>query len=189
MQKRLLALALTASLPLLTSCVPVAMVGAGTVAVMSDDRRTTGIYVEDENIEWKTYSRLSDARSRGAHINATSYNRKVLITGEAPTEDLKKEIGAIVTKIESVVEVVNELQVAAPSSLTARGNDGLITTNVKTRMINNKKFSPNHVKVLTESNVVYLMGIVSQEEGDAAAEVARTTAGVKSVVKVFEYRK
>jgi osmotically-inducible protein OsmY len=189
MQKRLLALALTASLPLLTSCVPVAMVGAGTVAVMSDDRRTTGIYVEDENIEWKTYSRLSDARSRGAHINATSYNRKVLITGEAPTEDLKKEIGAIVTKIESVVEVVNELQVAGASSLAARGNDGLITTNVKTRMINNKKFSPNHVKVLTEANVVYLMGIVSHEEGDAAAEVARTTQGVKSVVKVFEYKK
>ena len=104
-------------------------------------------------------------------------------------EDLKKEIAAIVAKIENVVEVVNEMQVAGSSSLTARGNDGLITTNVKTRMINNKKFSPNHVKVLTESNVVYLMGIVSQEEGDAAAEVARTTAGVKSVVKVFEYRK
>jgi len=189
MQKLLLALALTASLPLVTSCVPVAVVGAGTVAVMTDDRRTTGIYVEDENIEWKTYSRLSDARSRGAHINATSYNRKVLLTGEVATEDLKKEVGAIVTRIESVVEVVNELQVAGSSSLTARGNDGLITTNVKTRMINNKKFSPNHVKVLTEANVVYLMGIVSQEEGDAAAEVARTTQGVKSVVKVFEYRK
>ena len=189
MQKLLLALALAASLPLVTGCVPAAVVGAGTVAVMTDDRRTTGIYVEDENIEWKTYSRLNDARSRGAHVNAVSYNRKVLLTGEAPSEELKKEIGEAISRIQSVVDVANELQVAGASSLTARGNDSLVTTNVKTRMINNGKFSTSHVKVVTEASTVYLMGIVTQAEGDAAAEIARTTSGVRGVVKVFEYMK
>ena len=189
MQKLLLAVALAACLPFTSGCVPMAAVGAGTVAVMSDDRRTTGIYVEDENIEWKALGKLSSDQFKGAHVNTTSYNRKVLLTGEAPTEDMKKVIRDTIALIPSVVEVVNEVQVAGASSLTARGSDSFVTTNVKTRMIGNKKFSPNHVKVVTEASTVYLMGIVSQEEGDAAAEVARTTSGVRGVVKVFEYRK
>jgi osmotically-inducible protein OsmY len=189
MQKLLLALALAACLPFTTGCVPMAAVGAGTVAVMAGDRRTAGMYVEDENIEWKILSITQDGKYAGTHVNATSYNRKVLLTGEAPNEDVKKQLGDAASKVPSVVEVTNELQVAGASSLAARGNDSLVTTNVKTRMVNNKKFSPNHIKVVTEASTVYLMGIVSQEEGDAAAEIARTTSGVRGVVKVFEYRK
>ncbi|APV48494.1 hypothetical protein BWI17_01605 [Betaproteobacteria bacterium GR16-43] len=189
MQKLLLALALAACLPLTTGCVPMAAVGAGTVAVMSNDRRTAGMYVEDENIEWKAIARLNNDAYKGAHVNATSYNRKVLLTGEVPNEEMKKAIAEVIASIPSVVTVANELQIAGASSLSARGSDSLVTTNVKTRMINNGKFSTSHVKVLTEASTVYLMGIVTQAEGDAAADIARTTSGVRGVVKVFEYMK
>jgi osmotically-inducible protein OsmY len=188
MQKLLLCLALLASLSLTSGCVPMAAVGAGTVAVIAGDRRTAGMYVEDENIEWKALARLKE-KYPAAHVNPISYNRKVLLTGEALTEEMKKQLGDDVRSIPSVVEVVNEVQVAGASSLAARGNDGLITSNVKFRMVNNPKFSVNHIKVVTEAGTVYLMGLVSQSEGDAAAEIARTTSGVRGVVKVFEYTK
>ena len=97
-------------------------------------------------------------RFNGAHVNATSFNRRVLLTGEAPNEDAKKQIEETVRVIENVKEVTNELQVAGASSLASRGNDSLVTSNVKARMVNNGKFSPQHVKVVTEAGVVYLHG-------------------------------
>jgi osmotically-inducible protein OsmY len=177
---------LAAAMPLLQGCFPLAVTGVGAAAVMASDRRTTGTYIEDEGIEWKTIGRLRD-RFPGAHANATSYNRRVLLTGEAPNEEAKKRIEDTVRAIENVKEVTNELQVAGASSIASRGNDSLVTSNVKARMVNNGKFSPTHVKVLTEAGVVYLMGLVTQDEGDAAVEIARTTSGVNRVVKVFEY--
>lgn len=187
MNRRLLAAAaLLAALPALQGCITAAAVGAGTVALMAEDRRTTGVYVEDENIEWKVLARVA-GDFRAAHVNATSYNRKVLLTGEAPTEDMKKAIEDAVKAMPEVKSVVNELVVAGNSSMTSRGNDSLITSNVKTRMVGNGKFSTNHVKVVTEAGVVFLMGIVTQAEGEAAVEIARSTSGVARVVKVFEY--
>ena len=186
MTRKLLGLTLLAVLPLLSGCFPLAVTAVGTTALMADDRRTTGTYVEDEGIEWKALGRIRQ-KFPTAHVNATSFNRKVLLTGEAPSEDMKKQIADEVRSIPNVTEVSNELQMAGASSLASRGNDSLITTNVKTRMINNGKFSPNHVKVITEAGTVYLMGVVSQAEGDAAAEIARNTSGVRGVVKVFEY--
>jgi osmotically-inducible protein OsmY len=185
--RKLLVLAALVVLPLLSGCFPLAVTGVGAAAVMASDRRTTGIYIEDENIEWKAIGRMSD-RFKGAHVNAISYNRTVLLTGEVPSEEMKLQIAEEVRTIPSVVTVKNELQVAGASSLAARGNDSALTTTVKSRMFNNGKFSPNHVKVVTEAGTVYLMGLVSQAEGDAAAEIARTTSGVRGVVKVFEYR-
>jgi len=176
------------AVPLLQGCFGLAVTGMGAAAVMATDRRTTGIYIEDENIEWKILAALRQD-NRGAHVNATSYNRRVLLTGQAPTEDEKKRVESVTRGVPNVREVVNELTVGAASSMSSRGNDALITSNVKARMVNNKKFSPSHIKVVTEANVVYLMGLVSQEEGEAAAEVARTTQGVSRVVKVFEYVK
>jgi osmotically-inducible protein OsmY len=187
MNRRLLAAAaLLAALPALQGCITAAAVGAGTVALMADDRRTTGVYVEDENIEWKVLARMS-GDFKAAHVNATSYNRKVLLTGEAPTEEMKKAIEDAVKAMPEVAGVVNELVVAGNSSMTSRGNDSLITTNVKTRMVGNNKFSTNHVKVVTEAGAVFLMGIVTPAEGEAAVEIARSTSGVARVVKVFEY--
>ena len=179
---------LVAAVPMLQACFPLAVTGMGAAALMAADRRTSGTYVEDESIEWKVLARLRED-SRGAYVNATSYNRRVLLTGQAPTEDEKKRIERIVGEIPNVREVTNELTVGQVSSLASRGNDALITSNVKARMVNNGKFSPSHVKVVTEANVVYLMGLVTVEEGDAAAEIARTTQGASRVVKAFEYTK
>ena len=178
---------LAAALPLLQGCFPLAVTGAAAVSLMATDRRTAGTYIEDETIEWKAVGQIRDARFGTAHVNPTSYNRRVLLTGEAPTEEMRKEIERWVRAVPNVKEVVNEVQVAGASSLSSRGNDSLITSNVKARMVNNGKFSPTHVKVLTENNTVYLMGLVTSAEGDAAAEIARTAQGVSRVVKVFEY--
>ena len=190
MMRKMIGLALVAAaMPLLQGCFPLAVTGVAAAGFMASDRRTTGMYIEDEAIEWKAFARLREYNGRGAHVNPTSFNRRLLLTGEAPTEAMKKEVEDAVRKIENVGEVVNEVQVAGAASLASRGNDALITSNVKARMVNNGKFSPNHVKVLTEANVAYLMGIVTQAEGEAAVEIARTTQGVSRVVKVFEYVK
>jgi osmotically-inducible protein OsmY len=181
--------ALAVAMPLLQGCFPLAVTGVGAAALMASDRRTTGTYIEDEGIEWKAFARLRQAEFQGTHANPTSFNRRVLITGEAPTEELKKKLEEAVRTIDNVREVTNEVQVAGASSLASRGNDALVTSNVKARMVNNGRFSPNHVKVLTEQGVVYLMGIVTPAEADAAVEIARTTSGVNRVVKVFELPK
>ena len=185
--KLLIPLALAAMLPLTQACAPLAVgAAAGGAVMMVGDRRTTGIYIEDENIEWKALARIREV-APSAHVNATSYNRKVLLTGEATNDQEKKRIEAEVRAVPSVLDVTNEVQVAGASSLASRGSDSLITSNVKVRMVNNGKFSPQHVKVVTEAGTVYLMGLVSAAEGDAAADIARTTSGVTRVVKVFEY--
>jgi osmotically-inducible protein OsmY len=171
---------------LLQGCGALVVGTAAATAVMVSDRRTTGTYVEDETIEWKVIDRLRNSFA-GAHVNATSYNRRVLLTGEAPTEDVKKQIEQRVRGIENVKDVVNELQVSGASSVASRGSDGIVTSNVKARMVNNGVFSPTHVKVLTEGGTVYLMGLVTPAEGEKAVEIARNTSGVVRVVKVFEY--
>ena len=167
----------------LQGCFPVIVAGAGTAAVMANDRRTTGVQVEDENIELKV-SHLDFGKS---HVNTTSYNGRVLLTGEAYDEALRSSIEQKVRAIPSVKDVVDEIQVAGNSSYSARSNDTLVTSNVKTRMVGNSRFNVLHIKVVTEAGTVYLMGLVTPEEGDAAVEVARTTSGVNRVVKVFEY--
>jgi osmotically-inducible protein OsmY len=189
MTRKLLVLAIAfAALPALQGCFPLAVTGVGAAALVAGDRRTTGMYIEDETIEWKVVGRLrGEGEFKGAHVNSTSFNRRVLLTGEAGSEEMKKKIEEEVRSIPNVREVTNELQVAGASSLASRGSDALITSNVKARMVNNGKFSPIHVKVVTETSVVYLMGLVSPEEGDAAVEITRTTGGVNRVVKVFEY--
>ncbi len=187
MTRKLIGLVVVAAaMPLLQGCFPLAVTGVGAAALVAGDRRTAGTYLEDEGIEWKVMGRLREEH-KSAHINATSFNRRVLLTGEAPNDEAKKRIEDMVRAIENVKEVTNEMQVAGATSLASRGNDSLITSNVKARMVNNGRFSPHHVKVLTEASVVYLMGLVSTDEGDAAVEIARTTGGVSRVVKVFEY--
>ncbi|HEX9391049.1 MAG TPA: BON domain-containing protein [Usitatibacteraceae bacterium] len=181
------AVLLAVSAPLLQGCFPLAAVGVGATALALDDRRSTGMYIEDENVEWKARARLIDKdKYKDAHVNVTSYNLTVLLTGEVPTEDMKKDIGEAIRAIPNVRGIHNEVVIGGNSSLTSRSSDTIITTNVKARLINNGKVSPNHVKVVTESSVVYLMGIVTREESEAASDIARTTSGVSRVVKVFE---
>lgn len=185
--KRILIVALLASaLPLLQGCFPVVATGVAVGVLAVTDRRTVGIQAEDETIEWKVSNRVSDKFGDKAHVNGASYNRKVLLTGEVASEQIKTEIGELVSKIENVAGIYNELQVAGISSFSARSSDTYITSKVKTRFIDANKFSPNHVKVITEAQVVYLMGTVNEREAQAAIQVARTTAGVRKVVNVLE---
>ena len=184
-----LAVATLLALPLLQGCFPLAVTGVGAAALMASDRRTTGTYIEDEGIELKSLGALRDVNGRGGHVNATSFNRRVLLTGEVPTEDLRKQAEDAVRALANVREVTNELQIAGASSLASRGNDSLVTSNVKFRMLNNPRFTANHIKVVTEAGAVFLMGLVSQDEAEGAVDIARTTSGVNRVVKVFEYVK
>jgi osmotically-inducible protein OsmY len=121
------------------------------------------------------------------HVNVTSYNRMVLLTGEVPDAAARTEVERIAWAVENVRGVHDELAVAGVSSFTVRSNDTLITSNVKTRLLDSNKVNPLHVKVVTENSVVYLMGLVTKEEANDATEIARTSSGVQKVVRVFEY--
>jgi osmotically-inducible protein OsmY len=175
----------------LSACAPVIVGGAGVGVLMGEDRRTVATYIMDEEIELKAGHRTSEAKLDKVHANFTSYNRRVLITGEAPTDALKARVGEIALGIENVRagEVKNELQLAAPTSLITRSNDLLLTAQVKLGLFNDRRINANQIKVVSENSVIFLMGIVQTAEGDIAAEVASKIAGVTRVVKVFEDKK
>ena len=174
--------------PQLQGCVEMAVVGAGAAAIASDDRRSLGAQTEDKEIDLRTGARIGDRFGDKVHIDVTSFNRNVLLTGEAPDAATKAQIERIVREVPNVRGVVNEIQIAGVSSYSARGNDAYLTSKVKARFIDNSGvFSANHVKVVTEGGVVYLMGLVTRKEAEAAVEIARTTGGVQKVVRVFEY--
>ena len=168
-------------------CIPVIVGGTGMAVAMASDRRSSGTYVEDEGIEWKANKWINDRLGDKVHVNATSFNRKLLITGEAFNQESLEEAGRLAAAVDNVREVVNELRVAPTSTFGARSNDSYISSKVKARFVDQKEFHVQQVKVTTEASTVYLMGLVSQREGDAATEIARTTNGVQKVVRVFEY--
>lgn len=185
--RKLLTLTCIALLPVISGCAAVAVGGvAATGVIMAEDRRTVGTITEDQGIELKAASRIEE-KVKNAHINITSFNRMVLLTGEVPTEAAKADAEAITRAVENVRSVFNELKVGGNSTVQARTNDSVITSKVKARFVDANKFSPIHVKVVTEANVVYLMGMVKKQEATDATEVARTTGGVSKVVRVFEY--
>jgi osmotically-inducible protein OsmY len=173
----------------LTGCVPaVIAVGAGGTALVATDRRTTGTQVDDEGIELKIVQRANAQYGDRIHLNVTSYNGVVLLTGEVPDQGAWASLGNLAKTTEKVRIVQNELVVAPITNMSARTNDTYITSKVKTRMIEANRFPPNAVKVVTERGVVYLMGIVTRPEGEAAGEIAASTTDVVRVVKVFDYR-
>jgi osmotically-inducible protein OsmY len=180
----LAAVLLTAALP---GCFPLVATGMGAAVLMADDRRTTGAFVEDETIETKALLRVQQKHSEGVHLNVTSFNRLVLLTGEAPTEVVRTDIERIVRGVDNVRTVQNEIVVVPTTTMMIRSNDTVQTSKVKARFLDANKFRANHVKVVTENSVVYLMGIVKRKEAEDAAEIARTTSGVQRVVRVFEY--
>ncbi len=185
---RLLALAaLVAATALLTGCAAVVVGGAAAGALVATDRRLPDVMLADERIELQASSRIADQLKTEGHVNVTSFNRQVLLTGEATTETLKQEAERIARGVPDVRGVVNDLAVAAPSSLGARSNDAYLTSVVKSRMVTARKFNPLHVKVVTEAGTVYLMGLVTRREAEDATQIARTTAGVRRVVRMFEF--
>ena len=191
---------LTASLPLaslaaallastLAGCAPMVIGGAAAAAgatIMMNDRRSSGAQIDDETIEFRTSSRLSDAFGDKAHIAVASYNRQVLLTGEVPTEAARQQAEQIAAKVDTVRGVVNELAVMPPSSLTQRSNDTYITGKVRASFVDASDLQAQAFRVVTERGTVYLMGRVSPREADRGTTIARQISGVQRVVRVLE---
>ena len=177
--------------PFVAGCAPMTAIGvgtgAGTGAVISEDRRTSGIFIEDESIELKSSRRIYEQLGNQVNINVTSFNRIVLLTGEVPTEAMKNDATRLVRSIANVRNVINEITIGQKSTMSSRSNDTFITSKVKSRFLTSGKFQINHVKIITEKGVVYLLGMVKRAEADSATEIASSTSGVTRVVKVFEY--
>ena len=171
---------------LLAGC-PAAIIGGGAVAYGTiEDRRTSGTMIDDDSIETRIGRTVRERYGENTHVNVTSFNRSVLLTGEVPEEARRTEIEKLAQGAGNVRNIANELQVGTPSSLGARANDSYITTKVKGRILDSNKVNPIHVKVVTEAGVVYLMGIVTEQEAADAVDVARNTGGVVKVVRIFD---
>ncbi|MBI3527839.1 MAG: BON domain-containing protein [Betaproteobacteria bacterium] len=179
---------LVALVPSLQSCIPL-LVGAGVGAgvMMAEDRRTSGTVLEDQTIEIKARNRISEKYGEQVNISATSFNRFVLLTGQAPTDEIKQDVSVLVLEVPNVRNVQNEIIVGGISSTTSRAGDVLLTSQVKGRLAQNKDVGATHVKVVSENGAVFLMGLVTRAEAESASQTAATTSGAQRVVKVFEY--
>lgn len=187
MRGKLIALAIACALPLLNGCAPLVVVGAGTGMSLINDRRATATVWTDQQIELRTVDKIHNKFGTATHVNVTSFNKTVLLTGEAPDEATRAEVEKMAQTTPDVKKVFNEVVVAPASGVAARSSDTALTAKVKTGMFEAGKFSPVHVKVVTERSVVYLLGLVKQQEGRDAAEIASKTAGVSRVETFYEY--
>lgn len=174
---------------LLHGCAAAVVTTGATAANVAHDRRTTGTFIEDQAIELKASKSFFEDKTinDSTHINVTSYNTVVLVTGEAPTEELRMKVIDIVKNIPKVSRVYNEITIAAPSAYSSRSSDSLVTAKVKTKLLTLENFDGTRVKVVTENGVVYLMGLLTRSEADRATDVTKNTGGVQKVVKLFQY--
>lgn len=170
----------------LSACAPIVIGGAVMGSLVATDRRTSGAQLEDETIELRAASRIRDNLGSRTHVNINSYNRRVLLTGEVPSLQDKQLVEQIVTRVDNVQAVVNELAVLGNTTLVQRSADTLVTGRVKAAMVDARDIFTNAYKVVTERGTTYLMGRVTQREADRATEIARSTTGVQKVVRVFE---
>ncbi len=174
--------------PFLQSCIPL-IIGAGVGAgvMMAEDRRSSGTVLEDQTIVIKAGNRITEKYGEQVNINVTSFNRFVLLSGQAPTDEIKQDVSVLVLEVPNVRNIQNEIVVAGISSKTSRASDALLTSRVKGRLAQNKEVSANNVKVVSENGTVFLMGLVTRAEAETASQTAATTGGAQRVVKVFEY--
>ena len=187
LQKRVvLALAVVSLAGALSACAPLMLGGALVGTMMVSDRRTAGSQVEDEGIELRASSRIRDNLGERVHVNVTSYNRQVLLTGEVPSAQDKQLVEQVVARVDNVRSIVNELDVLGNSSLSQRASDTLVTGKVKASLLDAKDLFANAFKVVTERGTVYLMGRVTQREATRVTDIARGTGGVQKVVRVLE---
>lgn len=170
----------------LSACAPVMVGGAVMGSLVAVDRRTSGAQLEDEGIELRAAARIRENLGDRVHINITSYNRQVLLTGEVPSAQDKQLAEQVVSRVENVRAIVNELGVMGNSSFTQRSSDSLITGKVKAALVDARDLYASAYKVVTERGVTYLMGRVTQREADRGTDVARSTSGVQKVVRMFE---
>ena len=174
---------------ILPACAPMIVVGAGAGAVAANDSRSIGSFVDDHAIELKAAAAMSTDNSLRdhTHVSVTSINGIVLLTGEAETTELRDQILKLVRDIQSVRRITNAIRIAPISSLGARAQDSWLTTKVKSRLLATKNLASAHIKVLTDNASVYLMGLVTHDQGDIAAQSASNVGGIERVVKLFEY--
>lgn len=171
----------------LSACAPLMVAGAATGALVVIDRRTSGAQLDDQSIELRAGNRVNEQIGEGrARVVVNSYNRRVLLTGEASSEAIKTQVGQIVSQVENVREVINELGVTSSPSLKERATDTLITGRLKASLVDAKDISASAFKVTTERGTVYLMGRVTQREADRATDIARNISGVGRVIRAFE---
>ena len=184
----IVALLALSGMNLLGGCAPVIVGGAATGSAVIADERTTGSFLDDESIEVKSTLAIVDDKSlQDVHINVTSINGMVLLTGEAPTEAQRAKVLEHVRTVPRVRRTVNEIRIAPPTAYSSRMSDSWLTTKVKSKMLGDKQLDSMQVKVVTENGVVYLMGLAKKAEAERATELARQVDGVQKVVKLFEY--
>ena len=174
----------------LSGCAGLVVGGAATGAAVANDARTTGTVIEDKAIEIKAGSALGkdEELDTQSHINVTSYNEVVVLTGQAPTDEMRRRAASAVASISKVRHVYNEIEIAAPSSVLSRSNDTVLSTKVKAKLFTLKDFDATRVKVIAENSVIFLMGILSRDEATRVADYVSTIGGVQKVVKLFEYK-
>lgn len=170
----------------LSACAPIILGSVAMGALVATDRRTSGAQLEDEGIELRAAGRVRESVGERARVSVTSYNRQVLLTGEVPNAQDKQLVEQIVSRVENVRSIVNELGVLGNSSLTQRSSDALVTGRVKAAMVDTKDLFANAFKVVTERGTTYLMGRVTQREANRATDITRSTSGVQRVVRVLE---
>ncbi|MEY4979230.1 MAG: hypothetical protein RLZZ352_1500 [Pseudomonadota bacterium] len=171
---------------LLSGCAPLMLGGAVTSALVASDRRTSGAQLEDQSIELRAATALHDQFGQRGNVSVTSYNRRVLLTGEVASEADKAQVGKLIGGLENVRGVVNELDVLGVSSLSQRSSDTLVTARVKAALLDARDVMGSVVKVVTTRGTVHLMGRVTPREADRITDIARNTSGVQRVVRVFE---
>ena len=170
----------------LGACAPLMIAGVAGTAMVASDRRTSGAQLEDESIELRAQARIRDNLGERVHVNVTSFNRQVLLTGEVTAEKDRQAVVQLVERIENVKAVVNELAVMPLSNLSERSNDVLIVAKVKASFVDSRDLFANAFKVVTERGTVYLMGRVTQREANSATQLTRNVGGVNKVVRLFE---
>ncbi len=178
--------ALTTSI-LISGCVPLVIGGAAATVAIAEDRRSPGTFVDDQSIENSALLRVKSRFGGQVHVNITSYNRQVLVSGEAATDAVKRGVEEEVSTIKGITRIYNEMVVGPQAGVMSVSNDARLTTVVKTRFLDANRFQANHVKVVTEAGVVFLIGIVKRSEAESATQLASTTSGVVRVVRLFEY--
>ena len=180
-------IAALSAVPVLQGCLPMAAVGVGAALTSANDRRTSGTQIDDEGIELRAQNRIADRWGGKVHVNVTSFNRNVLLTGEVANESIKAEVEKTVAGVTNVRGITNEIAIAGTSALSSRANDLYLTSKVKARFVDANYFNPFHVKVVTENSTVYLLGIVTEQEAKLATDIARTTGGIRKVVRLFDF--
>jgi osmotically-inducible protein OsmY len=173
-------------LSVLSACAPLMIAGVAGTALVASDRRTSGAQLEDETIEIRAQARIRDNLGERVHVNVTSFNRQVLLTGEVTAEKDRQGVLQLVERIENVKSVVNELSVMPLTNLSERSNDLLITAKVKASFVDSKDLFASAFKVVVERGVVYLMGRVTQREATSATQRTRNVSGVNKVVRLFD---